>query len=48
MSRTNFHDPEDVRATEVRLYAPNEDSDQPAHPRSLISLRCPPEGALDP
>ena len=28
--------------------APNEDSNQPAHPRSLISLRCPDEETLHP
>ena len=28
--------------------APSEDSDQPGHPPSLISLRCPHEGTLGP
>ena len=28
--------------------APNEDSDQPGHQPSLISLRCPHEESLDP
>ena len=28
--------------------APREDSDQPGHPPSLISLRCPHEESLDP
>ena len=28
--------------------APSEDSDQPGHPRSLISLRCPDEESLGP
>ena len=28
--------------------APSEDSDQPGHPPSLISIRCPPKESLGP
>ena len=38
------------KRTEMYLLtgAPIEDSDQPAHPRSLISLRCPHDDTLHP
>ena len=34
--------------TNKMICAPSEDSDQPGHPTSLISQRCPPEAKLGP
>ena len=41
-----FRPPHDK--TNKMVCAPSEDSDQPGHPPSLISLRCPHEESLDP
>ena len=38
--------PQREKTPYLLICATNEDSDQPAHPRSLISLRCPPKSSL--
>ena len=45
--QTNTNEPPHDKTNKIAC-APSEDSDQPGHPPSLISLRCPHEESLGP
>ena len=47
MKQSLITEPQDDK-TDKMTCAPNKDTDQPGHPRSLISLRCPHEEAWGP
>ena len=46
--RTFFRNEQEHDKTNKMTCSPNEDSCQPGHPPSLISLRCPSDGSLGP